>query len=149
MANYEVVNFGPKGAEFSFVHKGDAPNLWTDFFMLGGRYDVVMKIAPGVGVISSAVLWGDTLDEIEWEFSGNQFGNVPFPSKDGMHVIQTNIFGQSKSWGGAATFEPWVHKPYEEFHTYSVEWDFDFIKWYVDGKVMREVRADKNVPAGE
>ncbi|KAK8872667.1 concanavalin A-like lectin/glucanase domain-containing protein [Apiospora arundinis] len=141
MANYEIVNFNAKGAEFSFVNKGDAPNLWTDFYMLGGRYDVDMKIAPGVGVISSAVLWGDTLDEIDWEFSGNQFGNTPFPSADGMHVIQTNIFGQSLSWDGAATFEPWVHKPYEEFHTYSVEWDFDFIRWFVDGKVMREVRA--------
>ncbi|KAK8139266.1 copper resistance protein [Apiospora sp. TS-2023a] len=146
IADYEVVNFNSKGAEFSFVHKGDAPNLWTDFYMLGGRYDVVMKIAPGVGVISSAVLWGDTLDEIDWEFSGNQFGNTPFPSADGMHVIQTNIFGQSQSWDGAATFQPWVHKPYEEFHTYSVEWDFDFIKWYVDGKVMREVHA-KDIPS--
>ncbi|KAK6866214.1 hypothetical protein PG995_002742 [Apiospora arundinis] len=125
MANYEIVNFNAKGAEFSFVNKGDAPNLWTDFYVLGGR----------------AVLWGDTLDEIDWEFSGNQFGNTPFPSADGMHVIQTNIFGQSLSWDGAATFEPWVHKPYEEFHTYSVEWDFDFIRWFVDGKVMREVRA--------
>ncbi|KAK8026669.1 extracellular cell wall glucanase Crf1/allergen Asp F9 [Apiospora marii] len=146
MADYEVVNFNSKGAEFSFIHKGDAPNLWTDFYMLGGRYDVVMKIAPGVGVISSAVLWGDTLDEIDWEFSGNQFGNTPFPSADGMHVIQTNIFGQSQSWDGAATFKPWVHKPYEEFHTYSVEWDFDFIRWFVDGKVMREVRA-KDIPS--
>ncbi|KAK7987494.1 hypothetical protein PG989_007809 [Apiospora arundinis] len=129
MANYEIVNFNAKGAEFSFVNKGDAPNLWTDFYMLGGRYDVDMKIAPGVGVISSAVLWGDTLDEIDWEFSGNQFGNTPFPRPT------------SLSWDGAATFEPWVHKPYEEFHTYSVEWDFDFIRWFVDGKVMREVRA--------
>ncbi|KAK8115194.1 hypothetical protein PG999_007263 [Apiospora kogelbergensis] len=146
MANYEIVNFNAKGAEFSFVNKGDAPNLWTDFYMLGGRYDVVMKIAPGVGVISSAVLWGDTLDEIDWEFSGNQFGHEPFPSADGMHVIQTNIFGQSLSWDGAATFEPWVLKPYEQFHTYSVEWDADFIRWYVDDKVMREVRP-KDIPS--
>ncbi|KAK8048329.1 hypothetical protein PG994_010059 [Apiospora phragmitis] len=58
MANYEVVNFNSKGAEFAFNHKGDAPNLWTDFYLLGGRYDVVMKIAPG-------------------------FGTTPFPSADG------------------------------------------------------------------
>ncbi|KAI0128781.1 concanavalin A-like lectin/glucanase domain-containing protein [Xylariales sp. AK1849] len=143
MADGKAVTFNSKGAEFGFQHKGDSPMLWTDFYILAGRYDVEMQIAPGVGIISDIVAWSDDLDEIDWEFSGNAFGRVPFPQLDGMHTVQTNIFGQSQSWDGAATYEPWAHDPTEEFHTYSVEWDSDFIKWFVDGEMKREVHANQ------
>ncbi|CAJ2500838.1 Uu.00g036910.m01.CDS01 [Anthostomella pinea] len=46
-----------------------------------------MQTAPGIGVISSAVLMSDDLDEIDWEFSGNDFGqSTP--------TLQTNWFGK-------------------------------------------------------
>ncbi|KAI6082899.1 concanavalin A-like lectin/glucanase domain-containing protein [Hypoxylon rubiginosum] len=147
IANNEVINFTPNGAEFTYGKKGDAPNMWTDFYMLGGRYDVEMKIAPGQGVISSAVLWSDVQDEIDFEFSGNQFGQKPFPPQDGMWSVETNIFARGKMWDGAATYQKDTFKPAEQFHKYSVEWDEKHMSWYVDDKVVRSVQA-KDTPSG-
>ncbi|KAI1812050.1 concanavalin A-like lectin/glucanase domain-containing protein [Poronia punctata] len=141
IANYEVIDFTPKGAEFTYGKKGDAPNMWTDFYMLGGRYDVEMQIAPGQGIISSAVLWSDIQDEIDWEFSGNQHGEQPFPPPDGMWTVETNIFTQGKMWDGAATYQKDAYKPTTQFHTYSVDWDENHMDWLVDNKVVRSFKA--------
>jgi hypothetical protein len=147
IANNEVINFTPKGAEFTYGKKGDAPNMWTDFYILGGRYDVEMQIAPGQGVISSAVLWSDIQDEIDWEFSGNQHGEQPFPPPDGMWTVETNVFAQGKMWEGAATYQKDALKPTTQFHTYSVDWDENHMDWYVDNKVVRSLKA-ASTPSG-
>ncbi|KAI0840508.1 concanavalin A-like lectin/glucanase domain-containing protein [Hypoxylon sp. FL0890] len=147
IANNEAVNFTSNGAEFAYAKQGDAPNMWTDFYMLGGRYDIEMKIAPGQGVISSAVLWSDVQDEIDYEFSGNQFGQTPFPPQDEMWAVETNVFAQGKMWDGAATYQKDSYKPAEQFHKYSVEWDEDYMSWYVDDKVVRSIQA-KDTPSG-
>ncbi|KAI2470657.1 concanavalin A-like lectin/glucanase domain-containing protein [Annulohypoxylon bovei var. microspora] len=147
IGNSEVVKFTANGAEFSYAKKGDAPNMWTDFYMLGGRYDIEMKIAPGQGVISSATLWSDTQDEIDYDFSGNQFGHTPFPPKNGMWAVETNIFAQGNMWDGAVTHQKDSYKPAEQFHKYSVEWDENHINWYVDDKVVRSIQA-KDTPTG-
>ncbi|KAJ2973899.1 hypothetical protein NUW58_g8825 [Xylaria curta] len=147
IANDEVVNFTPRGAEFTYGQKGDAPNMWTDFYILGGRYDVELQIAPGQGIISSAVLWSDIQDEIDWEFSGNQYGVKPFPPPDGKWTVEKNIFAQGKMWDGAATYQRDVVNPTTQFHTYSVEWDENHMNWYVDNRVVRSVQAS-NTPSG-
>ncbi|KAI1384727.1 concanavalin A-like lectin/glucanase domain-containing protein [Hypoxylon trugodes] len=147
VANHEAISFTSDGAEFSYAKQGDAPNMWTDFYVLGGRYDVEMKIAPGQGVISSAVLWSDAQDEIDYEFSGNQFGQTPFPPKDGMWAVETNVFAQGKMWDGAATYQKDAYKPTEQFHKYSVDWDETHMSWYVDDKVVRSISA-KDTPNG-
>ncbi|KAI1367004.1 concanavalin A-like lectin/glucanase domain-containing protein [Xylaria arbuscula] len=147
IANYEVVDFTSKGAEFTYGKKGDAPNMWTDFYILGGRYDVELQIAPGQGIISSSVLWSDIQDEIDWEFSGNQHGEKPFPPPDGKWTVETNIFAQGKMWDGAATYQKDAYQPTTQFHTYSVEWDEDHMNWYVDNHVVRSVKAS-NTPSG-
>ncbi|KAI1108318.1 concanavalin A-like lectin/glucanase domain-containing protein [Nemania sp. NC0429] len=147
IADDEGVKFTSKGAGFTYGKKGDAPTMWTDFYMLGGRYDVEMQVAPGQGVISSSVLWSDTQDEIDWEFSGNQHGEEPFPPPDGKWLVETNVFAQGRMWDGAAKYQKDAYKPTTQFHTYSVEWDEDHMSWYVDNKVVRTVEAS-NTPSG-
>lgn len=73
LASGSTVSLGPKGAEFAWRQKGDAPYIWTNQYMWYGTAEVVMKVANGTGVISSAVLYSDDLDEIDWEWSGNNF----------------------------------------------------------------------------
>jgi hypothetical protein len=60
------VTFGPDGAEFTVAKKGDAPTIDTDFYFFFGKAEVVMKAAPGVGIVSSIVIESDVLDEIDW-----------------------------------------------------------------------------------
>ncbi|RYP17587.1 hypothetical protein DL767_009990 [Monosporascus sp. MG133] len=147
IADHEVVKFTPNGAEFAYAERKNAPHLWTDFYMLGGRYDVEMKIAPGQGIVSSAVLWSDVQDEIDWEFTGNQHGEKPFPPPDGQWTVETNVFSHGKMWDGATTYQKDAYKPTEQFHMYSVEWDENHINWYVDNKLTRSFSA-KDTPQG-
>lgn len=56
MANYENVTLGPNGAEFTFNKRYDAPYMWTNKYMFFGHVEVVMRVAKGTGMISSAVL---------------------------------------------------------------------------------------------
>ncbi|RYP10493.1 hypothetical protein DL764_000676 [Monosporascus ibericus] len=147
IGEYETVKFTPNGAEFVYAGRKNAPHMWTDFYMLGGRYDVVMKIAPGQGIVSSAVLWSDVQDEIDWEFTGSQHGEKPFPPPDGQWTVETNIFSHGKMWDGVTTYQKEAYKPTEQFHTYSVEWDENHINWYVDNRLTRSFSA-KNTPQG-
>jgi hypothetical protein len=60
------VPVGPQGAEFTVGKKGDSPTIDTSFYFFYGKAEVVMKAAPGTGIVSSIVLESDDLDEIDW-----------------------------------------------------------------------------------
>lgn len=60
------VPIGPQGAEFTVAKQGDSPTIDTSFYFFFGKAEVVMKAAPGQGIVSSIVLESDDLDEIDW-----------------------------------------------------------------------------------
>jgi beta-glucanase (GH16 family) len=78
------------GAEFTFNKRYEAPQLWTNFMLLYGKVTIEARVANGTGMISSAVLMSDTFDEIDYEFSGNNFGQAKWASGQG----QCNYFGK-------------------------------------------------------
>jgi hypothetical protein len=59
------------GATFQIERSGDAPMVQSKFYMLFGRLEVIMKAAKGQGIVSSAILQSEALDEIDWEFLGS------------------------------------------------------------------------------
>ncbi|KAL4909907.1 concanavalin A-like lectin/glucanase domain-containing protein [Aspergillus multicolor] len=120
------VSFGPDGAEFTVGKKGDAPTIDTDFYFFFGKAEVVMKAAPGVGIVSSIVLESDVLDEVDWETLGGDTTQV-----------QTNYFGKGDTTTyDRGTFEA-IATPQEIFHTYTVTWSPDAISWIIDGTTVR------------
>lgn len=76
LSNYANLNFSSKGAEFTVARRFDSPQLFTNFYIHYGKVEVVAQVAPGTGIVSSAVLLSDDLDEIDLEFSGNNFGDT-------------------------------------------------------------------------
>ena len=60
------VTTGPDGAVFTLAKKGDAPTIQSKFNIFYGDIEIVMKAAPGTGIVSSLVFESDTLDEIDW-----------------------------------------------------------------------------------
>jgi hypothetical protein len=60
------VTTGGQGGEFTLAKRGDAPTIDTSGYFLFGKVEVVMKAAPGTGIVSSIVLESDALDEIDW-----------------------------------------------------------------------------------
>jgi hypothetical protein len=60
------VVFDSDGAHLTVAASGDAPQLNSNWYIMFGHVEVVMKAAPGAGIVSSVVLQSDTLDEIDW-----------------------------------------------------------------------------------
>jgi beta-glucanase (GH16 family) len=60
-----------KGARFTILSDDHAPTLTSHKYLFFGKIEVVMQAAPGAGIVSSIVLQSDDLDEIDWEWIGN------------------------------------------------------------------------------
>lgn len=91
-----------------------------------GRVEFQIKAAPGTGIVSSAVLQSDDLDEIDWEWLGGDDTQV-----------QTNYFGKGDTSTynrGAFHSDPGNH---DGFHTYTVDWTSEQIVWQIDGNTVR------------
>lgn len=91
-----------------------------------GRVDVVVKAAPGAGIVSSFVLQSDDLDEIDWEW----LGATP-------DQVQTNYFGKGQTGSynrGAFHADTGSQSTYR---TYTVDWNADQIVWQIDGTTVR------------
>ena len=95
-----------------------------------GHVDVVLKAAPGVGIVSTLVMLSDDLDEVDYEWLG----------ADDLHV-QSNYFVK----GSTATYDRGaVHAnsgSQDGFQTYSFDWTADRIVWSINGQPVRTLSA--------
>lgn len=91
-----------------------------------GHVDFEVKAAPGVGIVSSAVLQSDCLDEIDWEWLGGDDTQV-----------QSNYFGKgiTTSYNRGAFHD--APNNHDEFHMYSIDWTSEQIVWQIDGVTVR------------
>ncbi|RMZ73753.1 cell wall glucanase [Pyrenophora seminiperda CCB06] len=126
MPNQGKIDWVEKGATFTIERSGDSPTANSVFYLLFGRVEIVMKVATGVGIISSAILQSEALDEIDWEFRGNN------------NSILTNYFGK----GDTSTYDRGKDymldfSPQEDFHNYTIDWTKERIEWWVDDKLVR------------
>lgn len=125
------IEYNDDGAEFTINAKGDSPTVKTRFYIFFGQLEVIMKAAPGQGVVSSIVLLSDALDEIDWEWIG---GNTTH--------VQSNFFAKGKPNFKNAIWHP-VSNPQEEWHNYTVNWQEDKIEWYIDTQLIRTLTYDE------
>ncbi|KAF2667320.1 concanavalin A-like lectin/glucanase [Microthyrium microscopicum] len=130
----------PEGAQMSIKAFGDGPTIQSNWYIFFGRVDVVMRSAPGAGIVSSFVMESDDLDEIDWEMIGSHTGDV-----------QSNYFGK----GNTTTYDRGafhaVQNPASTFTKYSVDWTADRTQWLINDQVVRTLNfADavggKNYP---
>jgi beta-glucanase (GH16 family) len=119
-------SYGSDGASFTVSKQGDAPLIQSDWYIMFGHVEFVIKAAPGVGIVSSAVLQSDDLDEIDWEWLG---GNNEY--------VQTNYFGKGNTatYNRAATHANSGN--HDSFHTYTIDWTSSHVVWQIDGETVR------------
>lgn len=142
LADHATVTYGaPNGANFTFGKRRDAPYIWTRFYVLFGRIEFVLKAAPGAGIITGAVMMSDDLDEIDWEWSGNNFAQ----SKG---QVQTNFFGKGIAGSYSRGTAPPVDSPQDQFHTYALDWTPEALTWSIDGKNVRTL-SNNHQTSGE
>ena len=114
------------GATFAVAKSGDAPLLASKWYIMFGHVEFVVKAAAGVGIVSSAILQSDDLDEIDFEWLGYDDQNV-----------QTNFFGK----GLTASYNRGAQSPTPENHdgfsTYAIDWTANQVTWSINGKTVR------------
>ncbi|KAK4697810.1 hypothetical protein P7C71_g315, partial [Lecanoromycetidae sp. Uapishka_2] len=118
--------YDSNGASFTVAKSGDSPLIESKWYIMFGHVEFVLKAAPGVGIVSSAILQSDDLDEIDFEWLGYDDNNV-----------QSNYFGK----GLTTTYNRGVSSPapgnHDGFHTYAIDWTADQIVWSVNGATVR------------
>ncbi|KAJ5933587.1 concanavalin A-like lectin/glucanase [Penicillium verhagenii] len=110
-----TVTASDNGATFTISEKGDAPTIETDFYIFFGEVTIVMQGAPGTGIVSSAILESDDLDEIDWEMLGT------YTAK-----LQTDYYGK----GDSGSYDRWT---------------WTELTWSIDGTVVRTLTYDEAV----
>ncbi|RYO10010.1 hypothetical protein AA0121_g10699 [Alternaria tenuissima] len=128
------ISYTSKGAEFTINKAGDAPTIQSQWYIFFGSVSFIMTAAPGTGVVSSAILESDDLDEIDWEWLGGEPANV-----------QTNYFGKGNTTTHDREADAAVTDTQGTTHNYTIHWTSDSTSWLVDDKVVRTLQfADAN-----
>ncbi|KAL9632337.1 MAG: hypothetical protein Q9164_005378 [Protoblastenia rupestris] len=104
--------------------------MGSKFFLHFGRVEFVVQAAPGSGIVSSMILFSDSLDEVDWEFRGS------YPT-----IVQTNWFGRGIYGDYRHATSPTVSNAFTSFHTYTLDWSPTELVWLIDGKVVRSLKA--------
>jgi len=122
--------FDKNGASFTVAKSGDSPQLTSKWYIMFGHVDFVVKAAPGTGIVSSAVLQSDDLDEIDWEWLGGDDTKA-----------QSNYFGkgQTTTYNRGAFHAASGNQ--DSFHTYSIDWTADQIVWSLNGQTVRSLSS--------
>lgn len=130
------VTYDSNGAAFTVAMQGDAPTLRSKWYIMFGRVEWVIKAAPGTGIVSSALLQSDCLDEIDWEWIGGDNAQV-----------QSNFFGKgiTNSGGNHGAFHAATNN-HDQYHTYTMDWTAEQIVWQVDGVTVRAATAADAIP---
>ncbi|KAJ5316659.1 hypothetical protein PENANT_c019G00898 [Penicillium antarcticum] len=119
------------GATFTISKQGDGPLIQSGWYIMFGRVEFTIKVASGTGIVSSAVLQSDCLDELDWEWLGGKSTEV-----------QSNYFGK----GDTSTYNRGAFHSnpgnQDSFHTYSIDWTSSQIVWAIDGETVRALTPE-------
>lgn len=115
--------FGISILSYGKAYKGAEYRTHDTF--LYGRFEVSMKPANRVGVISSFFTYHEISTTTDW----NEIDIENIGCYDDIIQFNTITSGQV----GHVRNEPIKFNQYEEFHTYAFEWTPDYIAWIIDG----------------
>nr|ODN85717.1 hypothetical protein L203_04591 [Cryptococcus depauperatus CBS 7841] len=105
-----------------------------------GTVDFTLESSKWAGVVTAAITMSDVKDEIDWEWPGTN-----------VSTVQTNywflgVANYSATEGASSSISSDASA---NFHTYTFEWQQDYINWIIDGTVVRTVKkADTLSPDG-
>lgn len=142
-----VVTPTKAGLKMLLTKKGDAAKgtmLSSTRYMYYGTASAVMKHGSWAGVVNTFIGMSSTRDEIDWEFTTASLQDV-----------ETNYywFGQAEGWTHGFVvpnktldaLSNTAPKPFKvsDWHTYTIDWNADRLKWLVDGTVVRTLNRTK------
>lgn len=99
-----------------------------------GKFEARLKAVKGEGVVTGFFTYGTDPDGTAHEI------DVEILGKD-TTKLETNYF--TKSVGMHSTVIPLGFDAADDFHDYAFEWSPDYIKWYVDGKLVHTETGER------
>jgi hypothetical protein len=131
--NQGKVEHKDNATDFTVQFQGDSPTILSSFYIFFGRVEVVMRASKGRGIVSSAILQSECLDEIDWEFLG-----------DNTEEALTNYFGKGNTtaYDRGKNFKMKT-APQDDFHNYTIDWTKERIQWFIDDDMVRELKFEE------
>ncbi|EKG11663.1 Glycoside hydrolase family 16 [Macrophomina phaseolina MS6] len=121
------VSYDSNGAAFTIKESGDAPTIETSFYFLFGQVEILLRSAPGTGIVSSVVLESDDLDEIDWEWLGGNSAQV-----------ESNYFGKGNTTSyDRAVYHAVSPDTQNNVHNYTILWTSEYTTWFIDSVAVR------------
>lgn len=101
--------------------------LMSTHYVWYGKISATMSTSQGQGVVTAFILMSDVKDEIDWEFVGAD-----------VDIAQSNFYWQGvteyTNGFNISTTDTWQNS-----HTYTFDWQPDYMSWAIDGVVGRTV----------
>ncbi|GMM30805.1 Utr2 protein [Martiniozyma asiatica (nom. inval.)] len=102
----------------------------STFYVWYGKVSMKFKTAHYAGVVSAAILFSQVQDEIDFEFVGSQ-----------LETAESNFYFEGMlNYTNSANAE--ISNTYENWHTYTIDWQEDQISWAIDGETFRTLKKD-------
>jgi beta-glucanase (GH16 family) len=105
-----------------------------------GRFEARIRVPAGQGLWPAFWMLGANIDEVGWPQSG-EIDIMEFLGQE-VNVLHGTLHGPGH-FGDNAFTRRYVYPDGRldtDFHVYSVEWEADEIRWYLDGQLYHQAR---------
>lgn len=114
--------------------------IFTQDSELYGKYVMRMRAGEGSGLISAFFLWkeGSEMDDVFWEEV-----DIEVLGKNGANAWQSNIITGLGTKNTTEQVHPVSESLARSYHTFTLEWKPDQVRWLIDGELVREVNGSQ------
>ncbi|KNY29671.1 family 16 glycosylhydrolase [Pseudobacteroides cellulosolvens] len=109
-----------------------------------GKFEARMKLPYGQGIWPAFWMLGNDIDSTSWPVCG-EIDIMEFIGKEPPNVYGT-IHGPGYCGGEGKSAKITVPKLSDEYHTFTIEWEPDVIRWYVDGTLYHTETTSRVSP---
>jgi beta-glucanase (GH16 family) len=111
-----------------------------------GKFEARLKLPTGRGTWPAFWMLGTNIREVGWPKCGeiDIMENVGYDPDKVHGTIHTDAYNHTKNTGRGKSVDM---KPYEDFHTYTVEWLENRIDFFVDGRKYHSFAKESDDPA--
>ncbi|WVQ94131.1 hypothetical protein IAU59_001209 [Kwoniella sp. CBS 9459] len=119
-----------QGVRLTLTENDQGTKISSTRYIHYGTIDFVLQSSKWGGVVTAAITMSDVKDEIDWEWAGATTGQV-----------QTNYWflGVANYSATQGTSADVSSDASSNFHTYTFDWQEDYLNWSIDGTVVRTV----------